>query len=460
MKNITLISLIVFCSSNLFSCTDSPKPIDFKPITSDLPDYRNLYGICWKGTVNENLSYAKQMGYTHVVYQPGMEKDPLSNDLYFYLESPEYHLYIREINTQTTYNSSQIDFYQKYCALKSNATFPNNMATGWNFSSTVFSVELDYQQQKVIDWTIAGNLAYAKSIETANPRFHFAGWAWDVPDITGDFYYNGRQSTLASWTGGDYGIVFPGTTHDYTTYSDGKAAYYKALFLATKAKYPYAKTIMQPWTIYDSWVSKIKNRADAKDISPDLLMEEKVGADFLDDQRIYSTGLIDKEHSSDNFNIYSEVTNRSIAAKLAMNKAWYYMFGNLPPNATGGYYSSITDVPNRLKLIVQLPNWENLNNTPIANRTWNGVVYRSDNAYASDSAIAVIQPKTNKMFLVCNKSSAIIMLPANKTIKQIFRTNNLFIESEVATIDFIQTDNKLKLTPTAVLDAGYIVQFQ
>ena len=136
------------------------------------------------------------------------------------------------------------------------------------------------------------------------------------------------------------------------------------------------------------------------------------------------------------------------------------MFGNLPPNATGGYYSSITDVPNRLKLIVQLPNWENLNNTPIANRTWNGVVYRSDNAYASDSAIAVIQPKTNKMFLVCNKSSAIIMLPANKTIKQIFRTNNLFIESEVATIDFIQTDNKLKLTPTAVLDAGYIVQFQ
>ena len=52
------------------------------------------------------------------------------------------------------------------------------------------------------------------------------------------------------------------------------------------------------------------------------------------------------------------------------------------------------------------------------------------------------------------------MLPANKTIKQIFRTNNLFIESEVATIDFIQTDNKLKLTPTAVLDAGYIVQFQ
>ncbi|MDP4239042.1 MAG: hypothetical protein Q8904_06165 [Bacteroidota bacterium] len=460
MKTFITNLIIALCFSLFLSCTDSSKPIDFKPITTQIPDYRNLYGICWSGTVNDNLSYVKQMGYTYVIYQPGMEKNPLSNDLYFYIESPEYNIYNRRIDTQATYNSAQIDFYQKYCALKSNSVFPNNLAQGWPFSSTVYSVELDYQQQKVIDWTIKSVLAYAKSIETTNPKFHFAGWAWDVPDISGDFYYAGRQSTLASWTGGDYGVIFPGTTHEYSTYSDGKAAYYKALFDSTRVKYPNAKTFMQPWTIYDSWISRIKNRADAKDISPDMLSEEKVGADFLDDQRIYSTGLIDKEHSSDNFNAYSEVTNRSIAAKLAMNKAWYYWFGNLPQNATGSNYSSITEVPSRLKLIVELPNWENLNNTPVANRTWNGVVYRSNNAYASDSAIAIIQPKTNKLFFVCNKSSAIIPLPSNKTVKQIYRANNLFIESVVGTDDFIQTDNKLKLTSSAVLDAGYIVQFQ
>ncbi len=462
MKNITLISLIVLCSSILFSCTDnSPKPIDFKPITGDLPDYRNFYGVIWKGTANENLTFAKQMGYTYVIYQSGMEKDPLSNDLYFYIESPEYQIYNRQINTTASYNSAQLDFYQKYCTLRSSAAFPNNLAPGWYFSSTVFSVELDYQQKNVINWTIKNVLAYAKSIEAVNPRFHFAGWAWDVPDISGDFYYNGRQSTLAPWTGGDYGVVFPGTTHEYSTYSDGKAAYYKALFDSTRVKYPNAKTIMQPWTIYDSWISKIKNRADAKYITPDLLMEENVDTVFIDDQRIYSTSLIDKAHTSENLNIDSEITNRKIAAKLALNQMWYYYFGNLPPSPSGvAAYSSITEVPMRIKLIVELPNWENLNNTPVAERKWNGVIYRSSNAYASDSAIAVIQPKTNKLFFVCNKSSAIITLPVNKTVKQIFRTNNLFIETTDGTSDFIQTNNKLKLTSNAILGAGYIVIFQ
>lgn len=52
-------------------------------------DYRNFYGICWRGSPQDNIDYARQMGYTHVVYQWGMENCKNIDGLKYFLETPE-----------------------------------------------------------------------------------------------------------------------------------------------------------------------------------------------------------------------------------------------------------------------------------------------------------------------------------------------------------------------------------
>jgi hypothetical protein len=57
----------------------------------DLSKY-NFYGICWNGKVEDNLKFARQMGYEYVMYQKGMENSSLAENLHFYLESPDYQV--------------------------------------------------------------------------------------------------------------------------------------------------------------------------------------------------------------------------------------------------------------------------------------------------------------------------------------------------------------------------------
>ncbi|MFZ4724246.1 MAG: hypothetical protein ACOYMD_02255 [Paludibacter sp.] len=472
MKTLNHIFILVLILISLISCKSQDEPpVPFVPVTSDLPEYRNFFGVSWNGlgNISENLAYAKQMGYGYVFYMTGMEKDPLSDNLYFFIESPQANSYSRTVNTTSNYNSTQIDFYNNYCALKSSDPFPNNLATGWFTSATSFSVALDLQQKKVIDWVVADILAKVKAIENVNPKFHFGGYSWDVPDLVGDFWnkdkaVGGLPTTLKFWTGGDYGVIYGNNVHNYATYSDGSAEFYKALFAATKVKYPNFKTIYEPYSIYDQWISKVKDRPDAKLIMPDILTQENREVTFLDDSRIFATygtaPLIDKEHVASTAPAnFTEQANRVNAAKLAMNKSWFNWFGRVGGTGDMPVYGSMKDVPARLKLIRVLPNWENINVTPISSRTWNGVVYKSPNAYASDSAISVIQPKTGKQFIVFLKSTAVVDLPAGKTVKSISLTDGLFREATDAKADFIITTDKIKPTASAVLDQCYIVNY-
>ncbi len=473
MKILKLLAILIVFLVSFISCkTQDEPPVPFVPVGNDLPEYRNYFGVSWNGAANlsDNLAYAKQMGYGYVFYMKGMESDPLSDNLYFILETPEYNTYSRVVDTSKSYNSTDADFYTNYCTLKSNDLFPNNLASGWFTSATSFSVQLDFQQKKVIDWAVDKILAQIKAIESTNPKFHFGGFAWDVPDLTGDFYgkskeNGGYQSTLAYWTGGDFGAIYGNNVHDYATHSDGTAEFYKALFTATRLKYPYFRSIAQPYQIWDQWINKIKGRSDAKQIVMDIVSQENKEVSYLDDSRIYTTygtaPLIDKEHVDNTAPTnFTEPINRVNAAKIAVNKSWFNWFGRVGGTGDMPTYGSMKDIPARLKLIRVLPNWENINNTPVANRTWNGTVYKSPNAYASDSAISVIQPKTGKQFIVFLKSTAVVDLPAGKTVKSISITDGLFREATDAKADFIITsDNKIKPTGSAVLDQCYIIKY-
>ncbi|MFZ4581374.1 MAG: hypothetical protein ACOYM7_01875 [Paludibacter sp.] len=471
MKSIYIYLLFVI---TVLSCkTETPVLPDFKPDPTGLPEYRNFFGVSWNGATNssDNLAYAKQMGYGYVFYMTGMEKDPLSDNLYFFIESPQANSYTRTVNTANTYTATQIEFYNNYCALKSTDPFPNNLATGWFTSPTTFTVALDLQQKKVIDWVVADILARVKAIENVNPKFHFGGYSWDVPDLVGDFWnkdkaIGGLPTTLKFWTGGDYCVVFGNNVHNYATYSDGSAEFYKALYAATKAKYPNFKTIYEPYGVYDQWIAKVKDRADARLIMPDILCQENREVDFLDDTRIFATygtaPLIDKEHVASTAPAnFTEQANRVNSARLAINKSWFNWFGRVGGTGDMPVYGSMKDVPARLKLIRVLPNWENMNNTPQADRKWNGVVYKSSNAYASDSAISVIQPKTAKQFVVFLKSTGVVDLPAGKTVKSISSTDGLFYEVSDAKSNFIiTTDNKLKPANSSVVDQCFIIKYQ
>lgn len=97
-----------------------------------LDDYRNFFGLCWISNPDEILRYARQMGYKHVYYQGGMEKNPLSKGMYFVMESPEYSVYRRVIDISKKYPPEVVREWETTCSLISlDKPFPQNMATGW-----------------------------------------------------------------------------------------------------------------------------------------------------------------------------------------------------------------------------------------------------------------------------------------------------------------------------------------
>jgi hypothetical protein len=439
---------------------------DFQEPSITKPDYRNFYGISWRSNPHENLTYAKQMKYDYVFYQKGMENDTLSNGMYFYLETPEYFTYDINLDVNKKYSDKEISFYENYCTLKNSSNpFPYNIATGWFFTKTTFNPILDFQQQKVISYSIDSIINLIKKIVTQNPNFHFGGLAWDVPNLSGDFWNSiqppGNQITLKTWTGGDFGIENLHVKHDYSTYSEGHVQYYKQIYSRIRHQYPNAKFIMEPYYIYEDWISQIMNRPDAKLIMPDLLSQEGPGTEFVNDSRIYANSLITKDRvASTTPNMFSEEDNRTVAAQAAINGAWFSWYGRFGGTGDMPDYQSISEVPPRLKLIRVLPNYENINQTPLKQRTWDGTTYKSGNAYASPKAIGVLQPGTSKYFMVLMASDGEIPIPVDKTIKSISRTNNLFLETGDGSADLIIKDGRAKLNGSFGINKAYILNFK
>lgn len=429
------------------------------------PDYRNFYGIAWRGNPHENLAYAKQMKYGYVFYQRGMENDTLSNGMYFYLETPEYFTYNRSLDLNKIYSDKDIIFYKTYCTLKSLTNpFPYNLATGWVFSNTVFTPILDFQQQKVITYASDSILNIAKGIEFKNPKFHFGGLAWDVPQPSGDFWDTiqppGNQITLSYWTGRDFGYKNPLVIHDFATYSDGHIQFYKQIYSRIRQLYPNARFIMEPYRIFDGWIKLIKDRPDAKMIMPDLLSQESPGTEFVNDSRIYADSLITKDRvASTTPNKFGEEDNRVIAAQAAINGSWFSWYGRFGGTGDMPNFQSITEVPPRLKLIRVLPNYENTNKTPLNQRTWDGTTYKSNNAFASPKGIGVLQPGTSKYFVVLMTLDAEIPLPVERKIVSISRTDNLFIENGDGSADLIIKDGLVKLNGSVGINNAYILKF-
>lgn len=428
-------------------------------------DFRNFYGIAWVGSNDDNLAYAKQMGYESIFYNSGMANNAHSDSIKFFLESPQYYCYQRRIDRGTTYSKAEKDYLSRFVALKdASKSFPENVATGWFFSSTNFSTEPDFQQQRVIDFLVDSILNKVAALERKEKGFEFAGFAWDVPQLTGDFWNKlqsagGSQIALEYWTGHDGGAKHPDVTHKYATYSDGHAAFYKTLFKKTKEKYPDAKFIMEPWEPYTSYLKQIENRSDAKELVPDLLIQEKGGIDFATNANVMKSGLVNySQLGCTSPNIFTEEKNREVAGTTASLGSTFGWFGRFGGTGDMPKYTSIREVPARLKLVRVVPNWDNMHKVPLDERNWNGDTYSSPKSYISKDVIYSVQPRTNKLFVVFLTASASVEIPESYASASIYQTDDLFIEDKVTTTAIKISGNRMTLLDASKIGNGFIIK--
>lgn len=463
-KYILLFCLFFICTS----CKDETDSNENNPQTIQ-PDYRNFYGIVWVGSNDDNLAFAKQMGYDYIFYRSGMANHANSDSLKFYLESPQYDCYPRIIDRSGSFTEEEKNYISRFVALKdASKPFPENLARGWFFSTTRFSTEPDFQQQKVIDFLVDSILNRVASLERKEKGFEFGGFAWDVPQLEGDFWdtiqvqngkHIGSQITLEHWTGYDGGDKYPDVTHEYKTYSDGHAAFYKTLWKKTKQKYPNAKFMVEPWHPYSSYIKQIENRADVKELIPDLLVQEKGGDDFATNTNVQKSGLFDlSKLGSTTPNIFTEEANRKVAGVAASKGSTFSWFGRFGGTGDMPAYKSITEVPARLQLIRVITSWENLHQTPLDQRKWDGETYSSPHVYISKDVIYAIQPRTNKLFIVFLTTSATVEIPVSHISADVYRTDNLFREDGINTTDIQINGNKISLLNPSKTEVGFILK--
>lgn len=449
--------------------------------------WKNWYGIAWQDTPSNTIKYAKQMGYDYIAAQSSTvniyKNSADAAGLKFFIIDPHSNpdAYIdlpnrsalgtrveggKVIDISITYTQEQIDWYNRHMVWKSYDSFPNNFAPGFFTGDPKkrITVLWDVQQQAVIDELIENIMQIFKKSENLELPFTFAGYGMDVPLLSGDFWYinssgAGNRTTLAHWTGSDSGLIHDGITHEYLTYSDGMAEFYKQLNTRMRQYYPDAKWIIEPTRIYDDsvtdeWVNSIKNRTDKDKLVPDLLLQEGRVTDFVDNSNNFNSGVTIKKNMvgcSQN-SAGEEEVNRLIAAKAGINGAWYDWFGRFGGSNTMPGFKNITEVYPRLKLVRCIPNWDNLNGIPLAHRWWDGDVYQSMNSYISRDVMYSRQPKTGKLFAVFLSHDGIIRLSGGETVTSVSRVDGYFTESGDGSEDVELTDSEIRLKSDISID--------
>ncbi|MBC8414327.1 MAG: hypothetical protein ISR96_08700 [Nitrospira sp.] len=428
-------------------------------------DFRNFYGLTWKGIPGQNVKFAKQMGYKYIGFQYGMQHLEIANGLRFYLDNPEYHVspVYRYLDYEESYSSSDAMVYESLFTIKDDsAEFPYNIANGWWESDTKFGLLFDWQQQPIIDMVIERIILKIKFLENRDNDFQVGGIIWDVARLTGDFWTargsnNGKPVTLTDWTGHD-SCASTTHVHDYETYSDGHAAYLKQLYTALRAEFPGIKFIMEPYRIYGDWIRTMDERDDAAELMPDMLVQEDGSAGFADDDRITASGLITNNYiGTSSPEVLTEYDNRHYAAKAGINGSWFNWYGRFGGTEGVPAYDHIHEVPPRMQLIRVLPNWDNMTNVPLSERSWDGVAYQSSNSYADTDVIYSRHPETGKIFAVFLNTSGEIMLQENEEVTDVQRADGLFRESGSGMDDIIVENSSIYLNDENRTAQGYII---
>lgn len=457
--------------------------------TEAAEDWKNWYAVTWRDTAENNLKYAKQMGHQYIgVHEwsgPGFgysfyKHSPNASGRHFFFTDPYNYRDVfkgfqrfLDPGWDGGYTQQQIDFFNANMVWKSpaDAGFPNNLATGYPGPGTSFSVVWDFQQQRVIDEVVERIIVLAHKYEAdagdLGYPFTFAGAIFDTGTLSGDFAVRGRGLvTLAHWTGSESGLQHAGVTHDYATYSDGRAAFFKKLRTRMQQEFPGSRFILCPSRIYHpTWIEEvvrhIANRPDRDELTPDMLSQEDSSTTaFVDDLPLYRQLGI--KITADRIGISqvsqsSEPENRLYNAKAAIYGSWSNWFGLYGETSGTPNFTKIVDVYPRLKLVRMVPNWDNLNSVPLAARSWrggmsDGGVYESPNSHIDSDVIYTRQPGTGKLFVVFNSTNGAVKLRPGESVASMWHTDGYFIESQDASMDFLITGQEIRLKSTVPID--------
>lgn len=442
--------------------------------------WKHFFGISWVGNPSDHIKYAKQMGHDYIVLNFNSAartqylNDPNRTGLCFYILNPTALNDIvpvvgtLTIDTTKKYTQEQIAFYEKYMIWKSRDSFPNNIVTSWYLTPTTFKTTWDIQQQVVMDYVIDQIIKLAKSYENQNIGFNFAGVMYDVPSLAGHFtYWNGSKNAyvyLPYWTGSDSSLLHGSITHEYTTYTEAHAALLKQINKRLRQIWPNMKWIVEPYHIYanngavSEWIYQIKDRPDKEELKSDLILQESSSTEFVDDQRIFNSGLnitrdivgITQPNSA------GEAENRLYAGKAGVNGSWYNWFGRYGGTGDMPAFQNISEVYPRLKLIRCVPNWDNLARVPLDKRMWNGSIYQSSRSFISSDIIYSRHWKTEKLFAVFLTENGVIKLQPGESVVSVKRTDSYFIESTDGISDINISGTEIKLRSSIGLNNGYI----
>lgn len=461
-------------------------------------DFRNVFAIHWRGNACDNLAYAKQMGYDYVMYQSSMERCPveLRRNMHFYFENPDASaatskFNIWNIDVTKAYSDAQAEAYSSFYTWKGSATeqtpFPDNLATGWWFTNVTYRPLTDFQQQALIDFTVNYALDAVQKLENQSIGWLFGGWAWDGgTDFKGDWsterhsgytgtnwicgnhVCNGRFVTLAFWNPDNIqsGALHSGITHEYATFPDAKIAFYKQLFSETEKLFPGFNIYYEPYNVYTDEIKLLENRADKLELMPvnRVFLCQESGDNSVDDllfitnSKIYASGLITKEYvCSSTPDTHDHARNLAIAATAAINGAWTTFFGRWGGTDGTPNYNGVSEVPNRLKLIRLLPNWDNKQHIPLEDRHWNltSKVYQSLNSYADLGIVYSRHPVTGELYVVFLDQSSFVRLKPNESVSEAWSTDGSFAKVGKADGQFTVIDQKIYLA-SAEVGKGYI----
>jgi hypothetical protein len=429
---------------------------------------KNIYGIAWEGTASDNLKYAKHMGYSHIMYQAGMEELDEARDIFFMLEKPENLLYpylgiSLVIQYDKTYTAAQQQAYLNYICLKNTTEpFPDNIANGWfvfhgNGMPRHFATVPDWQQKRVVDLTIQQIFAKLAEVERPARGFLFGGLAWDQGELTGDFssdsvaFTKGRNVpvTLETWTGSNSSCLYPGASHEYATHSDGKAAYYKDLKTKLRNLYPHRNLIFlwEPYRMAED-LQQVLERPDRELLLDNLmLVSEAEGTkltQFADDTILFSSGLIRRDwvgSTVPNVHDFDEILE--IVGKAGIQGSWFGWFGRF--NKMGEGKDNIYEIPNWEQLARVIPSWDNLCGVPLSERSFKDGMYISSNSCMSHKVLYSRQHKTNKLFIVFMDPHGTVPLNAGDKILSVHRVDDFFIETTEAWSELSITSDNISM---------------
>lgn len=195
--------------------------------------------------------------------------------------------------------------------------------------------------------------------------------------------------------------------------------YLKALRACAKSIDKNAKFIFEVGDIYKEWVEpalKVENlKSDYAEALPDMVLTRNPGTAFVDDARIFDSGLLTKEQVgtatlANRLDIPSEVRDISKAATAG---AW----GLIDEAGEDAATDRMCNVPPRLSMTRILPSFENMNKTPLSKRHYDEKTntYSSPTAFMSEGGVCLKFPGGDYCFVVFTAPGGKIKLPDGYT---------------------------------------------